>query len=137
MAIKKKICNLPCAMLVSGNKQPCLQSADLFWRQRTVHEERVMSGSGRGLANIIIIDTFFYDELPKKPLCTFLIIADMIFFYFWKYFFSVFFFDLLKFYPVTRFLVAPLLLTRFSVTLFSNAPFESPCTSLTNTGSAN
>ena len=32
------------------------------------------------------------------------------------------FFNLLNFFPVTRFLVTPLLVTRYCVTLFSNTP---------------
>ena len=32
----------------------------------------------------------------------------------------IYFFNLLNFYPVTRFLVTPLLVTRYCVTLFSN-----------------
>ena len=32
----------------------------------------------------------------------------------------IYFFNLLNFYPVTRFLVTPLLVTRYYVTLFSN-----------------
>ena len=34
------------------------------------------------------------------------------------------FFNLLNFYPVTRFLVTPLLVTRYCVTLFSNTPSD-------------
>ena len=34
----------------------------------------------------------------------------------------IYFFNLLDFYPVTRFLVTPLLVTRYCVTLFSNPP---------------
>ena len=40
------------------------------------------------------------------------------FFFHWDLF--IYFFNLVNFYPVTRFLVTPLLVTRYCVTLFSN-----------------
>ena len=41
------------------------------------------------------------------------------------HYYEINFFNLLNFYPVTRFLVTPLLVTRYCVTLFSNTRFES------------